>query len=189
MPGTFLLWGLVFRAVLKLGLLSCILFSGEGHVHFFPEGKTLKEKEGTGAQNLARKCLPGSRRAGPDRVHAPHVALGRDAGLWRPPARGRQSGVAMGGASECPAGPGWDVGARCWAAVTASYWPGLLRLLTTMGDPDCANLLTSNSSKRPCSFARRAKLSHIPKHLGGARPTRGWPQQESRLGKRSNTRD
>eukprot|EP00069_Balaena_mysticetus_P021279 bmy_03013T0 len=67
---------------------------------FAQKGKTLEQKEGTGAQNLAWKRLPGSRRAGPDGVHAPHVALGSDAGLWRPPERRRQSGVAL----EFPAG-------------------------------------------------------------------------------------
>ena len=73
---------------------------------FAQKGKTLEQKEGTGAQNLAWKRLPGPRRAGPDGVHAPHVALGSDAGLWRPPERRRQSGVALGAASECPAEPG-----------------------------------------------------------------------------------
>lgn len=91
---------------------------------FSQREKTLKQKEGTGAQNLARQRLPGSLRAGPDGAHAPHVVLGCDAGLWRPPARGRQSGVAMGGASECPAEPGEGVGSRCWAAMTASYRRG-----------------------------------------------------------------
>lgn len=49
------------------------------------------------------RTLPGSAGGVPAGVHlgahAPHVVLGPDAGLWRPPPRGRQSGVAMGGAS------------------------------------------------------------------------------------------
>lgn len=58
-------------------------------------------------------------------VHAPHVVLGSDAGLWRPPARARQTGVVLGGASECPAEPGEDVRAHCGAAMTMCYCPGL----------------------------------------------------------------
>ena len=73
---------------------------------FAQKGKIHEQKEETGAQNLAWERVPGSCRVGPDEVHAPHVAQGSAAGLWRSPARRRQSGVAMGGASQCPEEPG-----------------------------------------------------------------------------------
>ncbi|XP_008575659.1 PREDICTED: putative uncharacterized protein ENSP00000383309 [Galeopterus variegatus] len=134
-PGTFLLRAQSFA--LCLAEVRChTSFSLQPGMSLSPQtGKMLEQKEGTGAQNLARKHPPGSRRGGPDVVHAPHVVLGSDAGLWRSPARGRQSGVAMGGASDRPAEPGEEVEACCWSAMTASCarspftrWPGPLSL-------------------------------------------------------------
>lgn len=67
-------------------------------MHFFPEGEALEQKEGAGAQNLARKrgrCSRGAGPGGPRATRRPGLRRGPVAA----PPRGRQSGVAMGGAS------------------------------------------------------------------------------------------
>lgn len=80
---------------------------------FSPSGKTLELKEGTGAQNFARKHPSVSRRVGPD--GSPRAT--RRPGLRRGPmaAFGVRTSdwVAMGGASECSAEPGEGVRAHC----------------------------------------------------------------------------
>lgn len=165
--------GLVFLAIPNVDICcgaSCSL--GRGMPTFFHRGRHLRRKE------QVHRTLPGSAYripAGLDlRESTRHTSSW--ASSWaatRAYGSLRRGNVRVAlpwvGLRNDLRSLAWDVAARCWAAVTASYSAGLLRLPTTVGDPECAKGSTYQpfnkqlSSKSPCSLTRRAKLSHTPR--------------------------
>lgn len=126
---------------------------------FFPERESLEQKEGTGAQNLARQRGRCSRTGGPGGPRAT-----RRTGLRRGP---MAAPAARTWEWRCH---GWGLNAR-WS-LAGVLCPGHLTLnhngrsRVPEGRPP-AHLLTNNSSSRPCYWPGGAKLSYFGATAGG----------------------